>query len=88
MITIIVVGLLNAMRVERSAANSHLEKARATLYAQQGVEDVVATLNNVAGDPNRNWISQPGQLIANVTPTLSSGSNGTPTPTPSKSLHN
>jgi Tfp pilus assembly protein PilX len=61
-ITILIVGLASSMRVDRPAANSHLEKTRAAIYAQTGVENVLATLNQYTTGSSY-WISQPGQLV-------------------------
>jgi hypothetical protein len=64
MISIIVVGFAVSMRTDRPAAKSHLEKSRAYFLAQRGADEVLATLRKTTEDPERNWISQPGQLIA------------------------
>ncbi len=63
-ITILAVGFAETMRIARPAAASYLERSRADQYAKSGVERVIATLNQQTGDTNRNWISQPGQLVA------------------------
>ena len=62
-ISVLVVGFSESMRLLRPAAASHLERARADQYAWSGVERVIATLNQHTADTNKNWISQPGQLI-------------------------
>ncbi|HEX4084238.1 MAG TPA: hypothetical protein VHY22_04955, partial [Chthoniobacteraceae bacterium] len=61
MITVLAVGLSAMMRIERPAASSHFEKARATQLAQQGVEAVVGLLDQ--NTTSQYWISQPGRLI-------------------------
>lgn len=67
-ITVLIVGFALSMRIDRPAASIYLEKTRASLYAQTGVDAAVATLQQNTADSNRNWISQPGQIIAgNVT---------------------
>ncbi|HEX4086981.1 MAG TPA: hypothetical protein VHY22_18845, partial [Chthoniobacteraceae bacterium] len=66
-ITILVVGLSSLLRVERPAANTNFEKRRAALLAAKGTDEVVGALDQFAGDPNRYWISQPGQLIVSNT---------------------
>jgi len=63
-ITILAVGFAETVRLARPAAASYLERSRADQYARSGVERVIATLNQQTGDTNRNWISQPGQLVA------------------------
>ena len=64
LMSIMVICLSDIMRVERGASRSHLEKARAELLAQTGTSKVVARLRKETADVNRNWISQPGQLVA------------------------
>jgi hypothetical protein len=64
LMSIMVISLSDMTRVERGAARSHLEKARAELLAQTGAAKVVARLRKETADPARNWISQPGQLVA------------------------
>ncbi|CAN5341037.1 hypothetical protein BH09VER1_BH09VER1_27500 [soil metagenome] len=62
-VSVLVVGFAESMRLLRPAAASHLERARADQYAWTGVERVIGTLNQQTADTNRNWITQPGQLI-------------------------
>ncbi|MBC8002244.1 MAG: hypothetical protein H7X97_06620, partial [Opitutaceae bacterium] len=62
-ITILVVGFAETVRLSRPAAASYLERTRADQFARSGVERVIATLNQQTADPHRNWISQPGQLV-------------------------
>jgi hypothetical protein len=64
MISIIIVGFAVSMRTDRPAAKSHLEKTRARFLAQRGADEVLATLRKTTEDPERNWVSQPGQLVA------------------------
>ncbi len=73
-VTVVVVAFLDTARMDRTVASSHLERMRATTFAQSGVESVVATLQRETGDPPyktndanyvpRNWISQPGAIVA------------------------
>lgn len=63
-ISVLVVGLSESMRLVRPTTASHLERARADQFAWSGVERVIATLNQQTADTNRNWATQPGQLIA------------------------
>lgn len=63
-ITVLVVGFAESMRLLRPTAASHLERARADQFAWAGVERVIAALRLQTADTNRNWISQPGQLVA------------------------
>lgn len=64
MISIIIVGFAVSMRTDLPAAKSHLEKTRARFLAQRGADEVLATLRKTTEDSERNWISQPGQLVA------------------------
>lgn len=63
LVTIVIVGLMESMRTDRPAANSYFERAQAGQYAQEGVERVIALLGQGTADTERNWISQPGQLV-------------------------
>ena len=64
LISILIVGFAASMRTDRPAANMYLEKTKASLLAQAGVDSVIASLRQATADTNRNWISQPGQLVA------------------------
>ena len=63
MLTVVVVGLMESMRTDRPAAGEYVERARAAQFAQSGVEQVIGTLQQLTADTNRNWISQPGQIV-------------------------
>jgi hypothetical protein len=67
LITVLVVGIFEGLRIERGAADSHLERGRAETFAQMGPDEVIAALQQNTADPNRNWISQPGQIIVGGT---------------------
>ena len=62
-ISVLVVGFSESMRLLRPTAASHLERARADQFAWSGIERVIATLNQQTANTNSNWISQPGQLV-------------------------
>ena len=64
MLTVVVVCLMESMRTDRPAAGEYGERARAAQFAQSGVEQVIGTLQQLTADTNRNWISQPGQIVA------------------------
>lgn len=64
LMSIIVISLSDIMRIERGASRSHLENARAEMLAQTGAAKVLAQLRVATADTSRNWISQPGQLVA------------------------
>ncbi len=63
-LTIIIVGFSESVRVERVSARSHFDGTQATLLAQSGIDQAVAAIRETTADPERNWISQPGRLIA------------------------
>ncbi|MBW8863456.1 MAG: hypothetical protein JF609_00745, partial [Verrucomicrobia bacterium] len=64
LMSIMVISLTDIMRIERGSAHSHLEKARADIMAGMGTAKVVARLRKEATDTARNWISEPGQIVA------------------------
>lgn len=72
LMSIMVISLSDIMRVERGSAYSHLEKERAEMLAELGTSVVTARLRKETGDTTRNWISEPGQIVAS---TPSGGSN-------------
>jgi len=63
LITLIIVGFALSMRLDRPAASLHLEKTRARFLAGIATDHAAATLLLATADPERNWISQPGQLV-------------------------
>ncbi|MFZ4599774.1 MAG: hypothetical protein ACOYNN_14110, partial [Terrimicrobiaceae bacterium] len=63
-ITVLVVGLAEMVGISRMSAASFIERSQADQYARTAVETVIATLNAQTADPAKNWISQPGQIIA------------------------
>ena len=75
LMAVMVVSLSDIMRIERGSAHSHVEKTRAELLAQNGVEAVVGALQKTTADPNRNWISYPGQIVAGSPTGSSSGTD-------------
>jgi hypothetical protein len=82
LITIIVVGFLSSMQINRPAAFVFMERSRAAFYAQDGIASATATLDQVVLSTNTYWVSEPGQLIFSNTATaslanipLSSGTN-------------
>lgn len=78
LIAIMILAMTDALRVERVALTSYLGRTQADLMAERGIEQVVATLNKETADVNRNWISQPGQLILGAE--KDDADTGTPTP--------
>lgn len=66
LMSIMVISLSDIMRVERGSAHTHLEKARADMFAEMGTAKVVARLRKETTDTNRNWISMPGQIVASA----------------------
>lgn len=66
LMSIMVISLSDIMRIERGSAHSHLEKARAEMMAEMGTAKVVARLRKETTDTTRNWISEPGQIVASA----------------------
>jgi hypothetical protein len=84
LITIILVGFLSSMQINRPAAFIFMEKSRAAFYAQDGIASATATLDQVVFTTNGYWLSEPGQLMFTNSATaslmsapLSSGTNTT-----------
>jgi hypothetical protein len=77
LVAILVVGLSESVRTERSAVRTHLERQRAQMLSQQGIDLVMARLQQFTVDAPqaeneteaqfdariRHWISQPGRLL-------------------------
>lgn len=63
LISAFLVGLLGALRQERTASHLHYESYRAEVAARDGLEHAVALLRTNTADPNRFWISMPGSLV-------------------------
>src|SRR5262245_1056852 len=76
LITILAVGVTDSIRLERRSSDIHSERLRASLLAQTGVDRVVAALQKTTSDPERHWISQPGQLVAGAEEDDGISSNG------------
>lgn len=64
LVAILVVGLAETMRIERTSARTHLERTRAMDFAQMGVERMVGQLHSKLAYTNINWVSLPGQIIS------------------------
>lgn len=64
LVTILAVGVTDSIRLERRSTDIHGERLRASLLAQDAVDRVVAALRKTTVDPERHWISQPGQIVA------------------------
>lgn len=76
-VSVLVVGLSETLRTERSAVRTHLERQRATTMAQHGTDLVMSRLQQYTVDPpkaagesdekldarTRHWVSQPGRLL-------------------------
>ena len=61
-IAILVVGLAESMRLERSSSRTHLDRNRAMDFARMGVELVVGQLHSTIANTNVNWVSSPGRI--------------------------
>lgn len=63
-LSVIIVALAVATRLERQAAHYHQARAQADLLAKEGVEYVKAGIQYATTDTNRQWITRPGQIIS------------------------
>lgn len=63
-LSLIVVALVVAMRLERQAAHFYSEKVGADFFAYEGVEMVKAGIRSQTTGTNRIWISMPGRIMA------------------------
>lgn len=70
-LSLIVVSLAVAMRMERQAAFYFSERARADFMAREGVEMAKVLLSDTLGDTNNYVVSMPGRLMV-----ISNGANG------------
>lgn len=64
-LSLLVVALSAAMRMDRQAAHYYSERARAEFLAREGVEYVKAALLAGTGATNR-WVSMPGRIVSSV----------------------
>ncbi|EDY21715.1 hypothetical protein CfE428DRAFT_0960 [Chthoniobacter flavus Ellin428] len=77
LVSVVVVGFLSTVRVDRVAAGSHFERMRAQTLAGEGIERVKSVLQQNICDPPvdpsvstsipRNWVSSPGMLVVPTT---------------------
>lgn len=74
LVSIVVIGYIGTVRVDRVASDTHFERMRAQAMASEGVEQVMSTLQREICDPPNdpnvtnyvplNWIDSPGMLVA------------------------
>lgn len=65
LLTLLVVSLTLAMRLERGAAHYYVERSRADLFAREGIEAAAAALHQSTAT-NRRWISMPGRIVSST----------------------
>jgi hypothetical protein len=80
LIAVLVTGLFETTRVDRTSSRSHIDRIGSLNFAQMGVDQVVAQLADKTGNigipatsttpatPGVNWVSAPGQIIASAPP--------------------
>jgi len=73
LVTIMVLGYADLIRNETVSSSSHVERTRAQVFAEMGVDMVIGTLREHSGNSDRVWASQPGALI--VPDPMAAGSN-------------
>ena len=97
LISILLIGYLASMRLERFSAETHLSGVLANIYADAGTRVAVSQLYTATSDPTKSWISQPGCIYSFtgattvgsaslITNNLSSGTNGIGSGTPSANV--
>jgi len=100
LLTLMVVAFFESATFDRSSAGGHLDRTKAGLFAREGMERVIGTLQRETVDAprlptetddayarrKRNWILQPGALIVPLRPPDDLGPM-TP-PVDQKRLHN
>lgn len=62
---VIVVSLTTAMRLERQSAGAYVSRVQAGLFAQEGVDNVAATIEGSTAAGSK-WISMPGQIVSST----------------------
>lgn len=63
LLSLLVVSLTVAMRMDRQASHYFIERARAEFLAREGVESVRAVMTGAIGVTNRSWVSMPGRIL-------------------------
>ncbi|TLD68929.1 hypothetical protein FEM03_19915 [Phragmitibacter flavus] len=77
LLTLMVVAYFESAKFDHTSAGGHLDRTKAGLFAREGMERVIATLQRETVDParaegqsvedhtrlRRNWLTQPGALI-------------------------
>jgi hypothetical protein len=66
LITVVVIGFLASMRIERISSRSHLNGIRADVFAQEGVDTVVARLYSATSKTNVGWVSEAGMIFCHT----------------------
>ncbi|XHR28355.1 MAG: hypothetical protein ACFUZC_20850 [Chthoniobacteraceae bacterium] len=62
-LTILVIGINETTRMDRTSSNLYVDRTSAALLSQNAIESVIAKLQQATADVNRHWISQPGQIV-------------------------
>ena len=75
-LTILVIGISETTRMDRTSSNLYVERTKAALFSQNAIESVIAKLQQATADENRHWLSQPGQIVVGAEQDDGIASNG------------
>src|SRR5579859_6995221 len=64
LLSILLIGFLASMRLEKFSTQSHLSGVLADIYADSGTRVALAQLYTATVDPTKSWISQPGCIYS------------------------
>jgi len=64
LLSLLVVSLTVAMRMDRQASHYFSERSRAEFFAREGVESAKGILGGAIGATDCSWISMPGRVLA------------------------
>jgi len=75
-LTILVIGINETTRMDRTSSNLYVERTSAALFSQNAIESVIAKLQQATADVNRHWLSQPGQIVVGAEQDDGNAANG------------
>lgn len=75
-LTILVIGINETTRMDRTSSNLYVDRTSAALLSQNAIESVIAKLQQATADVNRHWISQPGQIVVGAERDDGNAANG------------
>ncbi len=75
-LTILVIGINETARMDRTSSSLYVDRTNAMLLSQNAIESVIAKLQQATADVNRHWISQPGQIVVGAEKDDGNAANG------------